>query len=145
MSDVIVINDDEHISSSDSGSDIDIVEISHHDRQSFQSSKSIGSTIDNSSPSHTPEIDGLKAMKCVVCLETPEVVAVAQCGHYFCRDCVFITLSSSRAADKKSGICSVCRQKVRYDQVLFLEMRMGEKRNPEKELEEELSRELESE
>lgn len=69
--------------------------------------------------------EGLKGITCVVCMEKPERLAAVPCGHYYCGDCVYTSLSCHPGANKTRGRCSVCRESVRYDQVLFLEMKRG--------------------
>lgn len=82
---------------------------------------------DNSSSSTNisdPKENMIGNLKCPICLDTPDVIAVADCGHIYCRDCIFIALSGSARADKVKGECSVCRQKVRYDATWFPQLKL---------------------
>lgn len=85
---------------------------------------------------------GLRHFKCPICLEQPDVVGVTPCGkcglsphllqtpeltsgHMYCNDCVFRALCSSDRATETRGECSICRRRVIYTQVRYLEFRRG--------------------
>lgn len=103
-------------------SDIEIVEVQPSQEEHEFLSKSQSSE-DTQSPA-TATVPALKTMRCPICLETPEIVAVAACGHPYCHECIFPALSSSRLANRREGQCSLCRKCVRYDQVIFMELKV---------------------
>lgn len=93
-------------------SDIEIVEVRSSNEPESQ-------------PPREPGERGIKAVKCAVCLDKPEVMAVVPCGHFYCRECVFTSLSCSRRANRVVGVCSICRKPARYDQVIYVEFKIG--------------------
>lgn len=105
-------------------SDIEIVEVQHpQDEQELFVEPHEGEGEASKSP--VPAVSAsLKTMRCPICLETPEIVAVAACGHPYCHECIFPALSSSRLANRREGQCSLCRKRVRYDQVIFMELKV---------------------
>lgn len=87
--------------------------------------KTSGEILKEPPPNHVKERKGLNDFQCPVCLSEPEVVAITTCGHIYCSDCVFKALSSSNRATASSGECSICRRKVQYRYVTFLEFKLG--------------------
>jgi hypothetical protein len=73
-------------------------------------------------PTNIQARKGFLSVKCCVCLDPPEVLAVTPCGHVYCGDCVLRALSSASKATTTVGECSICRRKVSYKSVTFLEM-----------------------
>ncbi|KAK9470717.1 uncharacterized protein V1510DRAFT_422273 [Dipodascopsis tothii] len=67
----------------------------------------------------------LSDFTCVICFDSPEMVAATPCGHLYCYECVYRALSASSHANAKGGECSVCRTRVLYKNVVVLEMRVG--------------------
>lgn len=70
----------------------------------------------------------LRTMRCPVCLEEPEIVAVVECGHFYCHECVLTALSSGRRANKQFGQCAICRERTRYSNTIYMEFKKGKAR-----------------
>jgi len=72
--------------------------------------------------------------QCPICLEVPDIVAVAECGHIYCHECVLTALSAGRHANRVQGECSICRSRVRYVNTIYLEFKKDKapKKVPEK-------------
>lgn len=113
-------------------SDIEVIEIREDEDESPLSSQP-GTSSDPPPPiSAKPTgLSRFKSMRCPICLETPQIVAVAPCGHPYCHECIFTALSSMSHANRKEGRCSLCRKQVRYDQVIYMEIKVGDKRTLE--------------
>lgn len=128
------LSDDlEHQSDEESGtSDIEIVEIEDDQRQDpagsgTDSANTTNTSQENSTSGGDGKTNRLKNLRCPICLETPEIVAVAPCGHPYCHECIFTALSSMNQANRREGRCSLCRKRVRYDQVIYMEFKVKEK------------------
>lgn len=106
------------VSEGSSDSEVEIVEA-----RTAGESRPVDNSSSLSGPAHQSE-NKLGSVKCPICLDIPEVMAVADCGHIYCQECIFIALSGSSRADKVKGECSVCRQKVRYDATWFPQLKL---------------------
>jgi hypothetical protein len=92
-------------------------------------------------PSNLNQRKRLADFQCSICLDSPDKVMVTPCGkfhnqilqfgiltitgHLYCSDCGLRALSSTSHATTKRGECSICRQKVDYSRVKFLEFKLG--------------------
>lgn len=99
---------------------------SEEDYEDEENSSSNCEIIDLSNVSKPNEAP-FSAFKCPVCLEPPEELCATECGHMYCTECVFPAITSSNRATKTTGECAVCRQKVKYDRIMYMQMRI----NPE--------------
>lgn len=107
-----------------SSSETDSAEIVYLDDED-ENPKTSGEILKDEVPTHVKERRGLRDIQCPVCLCEPDIVAITTCGHMYCSDCVFRALSSSSRATVSRGECSICRRRVPYNQVTFLEFRLG--------------------
>lgn len=65
---------------------------------------------------------GIRNFTCPICMDPPSVLAVMNCGHMYCSDCVFKALAASKT-------CSICRKTINYKTVKFLELCLAPKLN----------------
>jgi hypothetical protein len=113
------------VSSSSDSDPAEVIFLDDDDEEDDE--KTSGDILKEPPPTHVKERKGLRDVQCPVCLSEPEVVAITTCGHMYCSDCVFRALSSSNRATLSSGECSICRRKVQYRYVTFLEFKLGGK------------------
>ncbi|PRT56125.1 E3 ubiquitin-protein ligase complex slx8-rfp subunit slx8 [Wickerhamiella sorbophila] len=101
-----------------------------HDADSFMEAKrkspdddilEIVDIADDEQPASAPLVN----FKCPICMDTPDVLVVTECGHLYCENCVFHALRSARNSTKTSGQCSICRKTVKYSNVKYLEIRLA--------------------
>ncbi|ANB14171.1 SUMO-targeted ubiquitin ligase complex subunit SLX8 [Sugiyamaella lignohabitans] len=78
----------------------------------------------NDAPTELNERAGFRQATCCVCFESPKIVAITVCGHFYCSKCVFRALTISPRATTTYGECSVCRTKMAYTAVKFLELKL---------------------
>uniref|UniRef100_A0A060T7P2 ARAD1B21274p n=1 Tax=Blastobotrys adeninivorans TaxID=409370 RepID=A0A060T7P2_BLAAD len=81
-------------------------------------------TSEEKKPQNLVQRKQLSNFTCSICYDEPEIVAVTPCGHLYCSECVFRALCSSVRATKYRGECSICRKKVPFKQVKYLEFKM---------------------
>ncbi|ODQ63548.1 hypothetical protein NADFUDRAFT_13977, partial [Nadsonia fulvescens var. elongata DSM 6958] len=79
----------------------------------------------NTERSSKLEFKQLRDFVCPICLASPEIIAATPCGHMYCSDCIFKALSSTTRSSEVKGECSICRRKVLYKKVTFLEFKLG--------------------
>ncbi|KAG0673338.1 hypothetical protein C6P43_001408 [Kluyveromyces marxianus] len=67
---------------------------------------------------------------CPICMEPPEAALVTKCGHIFCTTCLYGMINSSKGNGRKNGLCALCRENVRPQELRLVIMRKQRIRKP---------------
>lgn len=87
----------------------------------------------NEPPKNINERKTLNHVTCCICLDQPDVLVVTPCGHVYCDDCVLRALSSTSRSNTKVGECSICKRRVKYNDIAYLEMKVRSNTLPKSE------------
>ncbi|GMG20177.1 unnamed protein product [Ambrosiozyma monospora] len=69
----------------------------------------------------------LKEVTCPICFDEIKQCVASPCGHFFCSNCVYKALASSKVSSNASGCCALCRKTVNYKDLVWLKFRFLKK------------------
>lgn len=67
---------------------------------------------------------------CPICMEPPEAALVTKCGHVFCTTCLYGMVNSSKGNGRRNGLCALCRENVKLQDLRLIVMRKNRIRKP---------------
>ncbi|CDO94404.1 unnamed protein product [Kluyveromyces dobzhanskii CBS 2104] len=67
---------------------------------------------------------------CPICMEPPEAALVTKCGHVFCTPCLYGMVNSSKGNGRRNGLCALCRENVKLQDLRLIIMRKSRIRKP---------------
>ncbi|QEU62813.1 Slx8 [Kluyveromyces lactis] len=67
---------------------------------------------------------------CPICMEPPEAALVTKCGHIFCTTCLYGMVNSSKGNGRRNGLCALCRENVKLQDLRLIVMRKNRIRKP---------------
>ncbi|KAG7813258.1 hypothetical protein KL921_000804 [Ogataea angusta] len=74
--------------------------------------------------SHQNSVKTLKDVTCPICFDEIEQCVVSPCGHFYCSNCVYRALASSKVRNGSRGCCALCRKVVQYKDLVWLKVRI---------------------
>lgn len=74
----------------------------------------------------------LKDVTCPICMDEIKACVASPCGHYFCSDCVYQALASSKVPGASKGRCPLCRKVIQYKDLVWLKFRYIPNNSPAK-------------
>lgn len=80
-------------------------------------------------PKNINERKSFSHVTCCICLDQPDILVVTPCGHVYCNDCVLRALSSTPRSTPTNGECSICKRRVKYKDIIYLEMKLKQQRS----------------
>ncbi|VEU23695.1 DEKNAAC104894 [Brettanomyces naardenensis] len=62
-------------------------------------------------------------VSCPICMEPIAECVASPCGHFFCSDCIYKAMASSKVPGTAKGRCALCRKVVLYKDLVWLKLR----------------------
>lgn len=87
----------------------------------------VKSTDDLLKESRTNQNDKMGNVTCPICMEPIEKCVASPCGHFFCADCMYKAMASSKVPGSTKGRCALCRKIVQYKDLVWLKFRYRKK------------------
>ncbi|GME71484.1 unnamed protein product [Ambrosiozyma monospora] len=84
-------------------------------------------TADMLKDSNKTSTKSLKDVTCPICFDGIEKCVASPCGHFYCSNCVYKALASSKVSSSASGCCALCRKTVNYKDLVWLKVRFLKK------------------
>ncbi|KAG7697541.1 hypothetical protein KL930_000404 [Ogataea haglerorum] len=89
-----------------------------------QEEKKTTSDLLQDAASRQNSVKSLTDVTCPICFDEIEQCVVSPCGHFYCSNCVYRALASSKVRNGSRGCCALCRKVVQYKDLVWLKVRI---------------------